>query len=428
MPLDDSWAVAIETRGAVAGAAIRWQRRGRLFVTVVAKVVASYSTEDHMQLANPTALGTGQSLGLSELAPSMPRCDVVMIGGAGRGEVRLAIEREGGSVFDKRAEMASFAPVRAAAEREQGTLELSADHDFETYQIAPPDQRIDYLHSDETLLLEGVHDEPARVETRLPRVRPQLRLVAGDEVVPMRCYLDSLAIDAADRQCVLLFRASTSVATKSFLSRARAEVVLDAQPLEAMTGTSDITGGATQTVVVKDVVTRAVTPFSNIAGDGPGTQTIGGDPAAPHQTLPFADAGSLAASAVLQRQVSRAEDAALAGATLSVSSKSSAVAATPFDPNVDQDHAQKERERIEDKRLQVRRAAEAAAKRRDEEERARLAELEAAEKRRQDEVARFEREQEDAAQRAREAAKAELKRKNERSKKLRSEFYDGFKR
>ncbi len=73
---------------------------------------------------------------------------------------------------------------------------------WDYFQAAPPDQQIDYLRGGEWLVLDGLHPQLARLQTRLPSASAVARL-GGPTEVPLRLACDTLAIDG-DRQVLAM--------------------------------------------------------------------------------------------------------------------------------------------------------------------------------------------------------------------------------
>jgi hypothetical protein len=79
---------------------------------------------------------------------------------------------------------------------------LPRDLDAAYFNAAPRDQQLDAIEGDERIVLENLHPEHARLETRLPGLRPTARMIAGSragEGIALRA--DTLWIDT-DRALV----------------------------------------------------------------------------------------------------------------------------------------------------------------------------------------------------------------------------------
>jgi len=96
---------------------------------------------------------------------------------------------------------------------------LPEDFDWSYFNAAPAGMQIPYLRGDETLLLENLHPEHPRLESRLPGLRVRSFLCdrgpgqqdSGFREIPMR--LDTLWVDAETLQLVLVWRGHADVAS-----------------------------------------------------------------------------------------------------------------------------------------------------------------------------------------------------------------------
>lgn len=91
------------------------------------------------------------------------------------------------------------------------------------FDVAPVDQRTDFLQGDEWLLIEGVSFETARIQTQLPALHAEVRVYGPIEsaraTVPV--VLDTVAIDAERMVVAAVWRGSFLVADESTFSRLR---------------------------------------------------------------------------------------------------------------------------------------------------------------------------------------------------------------
>ncbi len=87
--------------------------------------------------------------------------------------------------------------------------EIPSDFDFGYFQSAPPEQRCDFLSGDETIVLEWLHPDVPRFETRLPREKATARIY-GLSTRPRVVSLlaDTLRIDADAWRCSVTWRRS----------------------------------------------------------------------------------------------------------------------------------------------------------------------------------------------------------------------------
>jgi hypothetical protein len=84
---------------------------------------------------------------------------------------------------------------------------LGPDFDADYFQTAPLDQVIDELHADEAIVLENLHPDHPDLVTRLPGVRPVVRVEAPDlPAWELALVADTLWIDTDRSICTLTWR------------------------------------------------------------------------------------------------------------------------------------------------------------------------------------------------------------------------------
>ena len=84
---------------------------------------------------------------------------------------------------------------------------LGPDFDADYFQTAPLDQLIDELHADEAIVLENLHPDHPDLVTRLPGVRPVVRVEAPDlPAWELALVADTLWIDTDRSICTLTWR------------------------------------------------------------------------------------------------------------------------------------------------------------------------------------------------------------------------------
>lgn len=84
---------------------------------------------------------------------------------------------------------------------------LGPDFDADYFQTAPLDQLIDELHADEAIVLENLHPDHPDLVTRLPGVRPVVRVEASDlPAWELALVADTLWIDTDRSICTLTWR------------------------------------------------------------------------------------------------------------------------------------------------------------------------------------------------------------------------------
>ncbi len=266
------WPVAVVPVGRVACASTLWRAKGRLHVTCVVKARFEMVHNGYMRPILPEPVRPQ----LGEVAPYLTQADVVITGGrahcvpprpAAALAVRLALFREwpvidksllvyprdgGGArtvamvpsltLGDARPDTpagrlvnpadptqeARLGPVPPdAPERlallgggsmpvtRDGVVEIPAMFPWGYYQVAPPDQRASFLRGDEWLVLDGMHPQHARMQSRLPCAVAEVRvyppgLVQGP-CYPVEMQADQLNIDAERGHCSILWRGSFPV-------------------------------------------------------------------------------------------------------------------------------------------------------------------------------------------------------------------------
>lgn len=159
---------------------------------------------------------------------------------------------------------------------------------WEYFQAAPPDQQIEYLHGGEWLVLDGLHPQMPRVQTRLANARGAARiLIARGGLAPdesrVELVCDSLAIDG-DRQALsVVWRGHFPVAGDEsalptlrvlagleapgaavdwarLATEARAHAPAESEPA-ARVAPSEAVGEGTMAVDLDQVAHAVITPF-----------------------------------------------------------------------------------------------------------------------------------------------------------------------
>jgi len=105
--------------------------------------------------------------------------------------------------------------------------EIADGFDWSYFQAAPADQRVDHLHGDEWLVLEGVSPTLPRLRSRFPSARA-VALVHGlagpfvpAQPVPVELAADTLRIDADRMACSLVWRGDIAVPSEQALADLR---------------------------------------------------------------------------------------------------------------------------------------------------------------------------------------------------------------
>lgn len=98
---------------------------------------------------------------------------------------------------------------------EQAIFEAPQGFDWRYFQAAPTDQQLDALRGDEWILLDGIHPQHARVQSRLPQVRAAARKrtagKSGGADQPVELRADMLVIDADAEVASLVWRGRFAV-------------------------------------------------------------------------------------------------------------------------------------------------------------------------------------------------------------------------
>ncbi|MFT3774918.1 MAG: DUF2169 domain-containing protein [Minicystis sp.] len=103
---------------------------------------------------------------------------------------------------------------RAEGWSDDGWPQIPLDDDFdgEFFQAAPPDQQIDTLHDDESLVLEYLHPEHPRLATKLPGLHPHAFVdVPGAAPHDLVMTADTLWIDTDRAICTVTWRGQVAV-------------------------------------------------------------------------------------------------------------------------------------------------------------------------------------------------------------------------
>ncbi len=233
-----SWPIAVSSFGPVEAGTLLWTQGARLHATLVLRTAFALMpgvlahapaggverVERHFQSDETRPVRT-----VSDLAPRIPRAEVVHVGGviapAGITMVRLALLRQGKPLFDKRG-MASTkndspglgplgpaSPERRASLKGHpeprsdghGRLVVSEGFDFGFYQSAPADQQVDALVGGDQILLGNLHPDLAELAVVVPNRAPVARAVLGDEEAPLPVTCKRVILDTDRRVYTLLW-------------------------------------------------------------------------------------------------------------------------------------------------------------------------------------------------------------------------------
>ncbi|MFO0616577.1 MAG: DUF2169 domain-containing protein [Polyangiaceae bacterium] len=118
-------------------------------------------------------------------------------------------------------------------EIEKPVPEIPPELDWTYFQSAPEDQRTDYLHGNEWVILERMTADPTFVRSHLPSALGVVRVkgltgVPEDQVFPL--VADTLRIDADELCCSLVWRSSFVVENEAELSDVRVQGAVQIGP------------------------------------------------------------------------------------------------------------------------------------------------------------------------------------------------------
>jgi hypothetical protein len=194
---------------------------------------------------------------------------------------------------------------------------LPSDIDAGYFNAAPPDQQVDTIEGDERIVLENLHAEHARLETRLPGLRPAARMVSGGRAGEgITLVADTLNIDTDRGLVTVVWRGRVPLGSPQ--EEGRVVVSTEgAQAGDASDGTVLLGGeGSADATMALGRSTGArgpVTPFAGVPAE-PGTMlgVRGGGPALPFGTAksPWSGGGAP------ERTVARAASAPAETGTL----------------------------------------------------------------------------------------------------------------
>lgn len=93
----------------------------------------------------------------------------------------------------------------------EGIWSLPEAFSWEYFQAAPPEQQAPFLGGDEWIVLDGVHPQLPRLQTRLPGVSAAARLVGRSGDTPVALRADMLILDADKGTCAVVWRGRAPV-------------------------------------------------------------------------------------------------------------------------------------------------------------------------------------------------------------------------
>lgn len=221
------------------------------------------------------------------------------------------------------------AEVRKAAEA--ASPEIHAGFDWSYFQVAPLDQRIDGLHGDEWLVLEGMSATNPRVRSRLPSARAEARLFGlpgTPDGAPLALIADTLRVDADRMGCFVVWRADIAVPSEEALAGLRVVVGVETEQLAIQwpeaRDTPDAPEIADPETDVIELDAEALVPLSTVTLEG----TPPAKEEAPRPVVPFIAGTSsvLAAPSSAPRPLPRARF----GETVAVTEEPAGAPSMPF--------------------------------------------------------------------------------------------------
>jgi hypothetical protein len=259
--------VPITAIGGSVAATVAWRARGILRVTVVVKATFALLPDAPMTLLAPDPIEPDEAEGdpgyglraAGDLAPYLGQTDVLLAGhahaapGASSVTARFAIVRDEETLIEKALELA-VPPGALLASRGAGTpatlriplagmsplskhwpvrkrllqgldprlleapiAEIPEPFDWNYFQAAPLDQRIEALQGNEWVLLGCMHPGLAEFGSRLPGARGVARLYGRAPGLRGRAIPlteDTLCIDVDRQRCSVLFRGHFPVSSE----------------------------------------------------------------------------------------------------------------------------------------------------------------------------------------------------------------------
>lgn len=111
----------------------------------------------------------------------------------------------------------TFGRIEAAIpmRRDDGVIDLDDDVTWESFHVAPADQRVHEVRGDEWLIIEGMTNDQRRLESRLPGALVETRVYAPElwcgRSVPVSMVPCIVSIDIDNHNCSLVWRGAFSV-------------------------------------------------------------------------------------------------------------------------------------------------------------------------------------------------------------------------
>lgn len=153
-------------------------------------------------------------------------------------------------------------------------LSIPDRFDWSYFQASPPDQQLEYLRGDETLILDGLHPTLAHLETRLPGISV-LGRIAGAQVDdgvfhPLAMRADTLCIDGANQRATLTWRAVVPVSGEHAIESLRIQLLSSRAAESAWWPDWEDDEASTYAGAFAGTATRHLTPAPHVERKTPG--------------------------------------------------------------------------------------------------------------------------------------------------------------
>lgn len=176
-----------------------------------------------------------------------------------------------------------------ARDVESPLMVLPNEFDFSYFQCAPPDQQIDELASDATLILEGFDPERACVEVALPGARALgaiygLNAADPEMGTPIDFRADALHVDADSWTATMTFRGHVAISDESRLDQIVVATGIGIGGVDPVIPSMRPPADRIKPAAELSPATTGDLAASNMGG----TLMIGNESASPNPALPFA--------------------------------------------------------------------------------------------------------------------------------------------
>ncbi|MEZ4299501.1 MAG: DUF2169 domain-containing protein [Polyangiaceae bacterium] len=111
-------------------------------------------------------------------------------------------------------------------------VEIPDDFDWTYFHAAPVDQRVELLHGNEWVMVEGVHAVVPQIRSRLPDARvlgSVAGLVPGGAARAMQLSIDMLHVDADEQTCTVVWRGALPVRDEATIGALDVSLALEVE-------------------------------------------------------------------------------------------------------------------------------------------------------------------------------------------------------